>query len=421
MFESLWDAYFGQFGAMFGVVLLAIFPTIAIILLVIIVAIVKAIKRKIDRIREKKARVAQQAKKVSDEKTVDALFHEIYVAKEKGDFAKAYDCYMAYSNLRTLDADDMYDIGRICEMGEKNGWGRTGERYNALTWYKKSADGGNLSAKFRLARNRYETAVKNDDGVAISKYVNEIRSLSSYGCSDAAKMEREFDVISATALREKKEGYLETVARYGANCDQFAAAESYLNEGTRESIAKALDWLSLLCKKGYPDAQYLYGSILLQGKYGVEKDVDEGVRWLKEAGEDGDIHSAAKLGAHFYNHDDMDSAIYWFEKGKEHENPDILFYLAIAYIKKKDTIVPLSDSDKDYLEAEAKRFDLTFNYDFYLRKAAYRGSLKAQKYMKDHFILTDEEILKQVREKNAKEEKTKKEQEKNKPLEESQV
>ncbi len=408
MFERLWEGFFGQFGA-FGVILLAIFPTIAIILTVIVVSVVKSITNKRRKIKVEKARREVQARKAVSEKTIDALFHEIYVAKEKGDFSKAYDCYMAYSKLRTLDADDMYDIGGICEMGEENGWGRTGERHSALFWYEKSANGGNLSAKFRLVRNRYETAVKNDDGVAISKYVNEIRSLSSSGCSDASKMEREFDVISATALREKKDGYLETVARYGKNCDQFAAAEAYLNDGTRESISKALDWLSLLCKKGYTAAQYLYGSILLQGKYGVEKDVDEGVRWLKEAGEVGNIYSAAKLGAHFFNLDDMDNAIYWFEKAKEHENPDVLFYLALAYGKKRNTIVPLSDSDKDYLEAETKSFDLTFNYDFYLRKAAHRGSLKAQEHMKEYGIPTDEELLKQVREKQKDKEKAKKE------------
>ncbi len=420
MFESLWKGYFDTFGAMFGVVLLAIFPTIAIILIVIIRSVVKAITNKQRKIKAEKARKEAQARKIIDEKTIDALFHEIYVAKEKGDFAKAYDCYMSYSKLRTLDADDMYDIGRICENGKKNGWVRTGERYNALDWYNKAAAGGNLSASFQVSRDKYETAVKNGDGVAISKYVNEIRSLSSYGCGDAAKMAREFDVISATALREKKDGYLEIVARYGANCDQFAVAESYLNEGTRESIAKSLDWLLLLCKKDFTQAQYLYGSILLQGKHGVEKDVDEGVKWLKEAGESGDIYSAAKVGAHYFNLGDMDNAIYWLKKAKEHENPDILFYLGLAYRRKGASVPSIFDvvgDGDEQMKALSESFDLTFSYDYYVRQAARKGSLKAQKHMEENNFESDEEILRMAQENAAK----KKEQEKNNSCEESQV
>ncbi len=122
---------------------------------------------------------------------------------------------------------------------------------------------------------------------------------------------------------------------------QALLAEMYrYGNGVERDLQEALKWYKAAAEKGEMDAQYCLADMYYFGRDGVEKDLQEALKWYRAAAESGNRSAIYTLGHMYYYGDgveqDYNQAYYWFDKDGFRELPyyicaDMYFYVDKHY------------------------------------------------------------------------------------------
>ncbi len=90
-------------------------------------------------------------------------------------------------------------------------------------------------------------------------------------------------------------------------------------------------------QEGMPSAELLYGLSLLEGRYGLQVDVPQGILWLRRAAEQGNSFAALTLGNRYAQGNGVDKdpaqAVTWWRKAAQADNGEAQYHLGKAYLE----------------------------------------------------------------------------------------
>ena len=200
----------------------------------------------------------------------------------------------------------------------------------AVKWYKKAADQGDVQAQlFLAAAYLYGLGVKKNDDTASHYYI------------DAAKN--------------------------GSALAQFALAENFMTSRNLGNKKLGLIWLSKSAASGNPKALTKLGTLYSTGTL-VPKNTDKGIDLLTQAAQQNDPLAMVALGNLALSQGDTSQGLEWLDKAAEHANPEVYLQLAHVYLQDKS---PLYDADKGFL---------------WTQKAADAGDLPAKKELSGLYL-----------------------------------
>ncbi len=265
------------------------------------------------------------------------------------------------------------------------------ELHNKIEWLKKLAAQGYAFAQFELANHYYDDSslwrlsseyvfkdltIEEKFSKAIDLYTNAAnqghirakRKLADcfdysarLGCDGIA------EVSKAAALKAyeglAKEGDVEALFMIGSYYDK--------GFGVIQDKSKAFEYYNKAATLGYLKAQYTTGVCYYEGN-GVSRDLYKAIEWLEIAVHEGDGPSIYKLGEIYYNYftpENIDRAIYWFNKAIAYDNVKSEYMLGQCYEKLKDYetaiywYIKSSDDNSERLDATDADYRLAICYE----------------------------------------------------------
>ena len=149
------------------------------------------------------------------------------------------------------DAEAQYRLG--AEFDKKH------LRFHAEKWYAAAAEQGHCDAEFSLAK--LYISIDNP----------------SYEDRDHALM-----LYRRSAAKGNANAQVALGASYAGIVD---LCHTSCPENVQTDLKAAAEWFHQAAMQGHPHGKYYYGCMCLDGE-GVEKNLDEGIRWMLEAGEE---------------------------------------------------------------------------------------------------------------------------------------
>jgi len=111
----------------------------------------------------------------------------------------------------------------------------------------------------------------------------------------------------------------------------------HAGRGLEKDIQQGVDWIKKSAELGYPDAQLLLGFIYLEGEYGEKKDEGKAKKWVQKAANQGLADAENGLGyMYLYGKGvpkDYTKAKLWLEKAAEQGESSAQVRLGIIYWK----------------------------------------------------------------------------------------
>lgn len=174
---------------------------------------------------------------------------------------------------------------------------------------KYAANMGNARAQYRLG-----TMYRTGDGVSpdYDEALNWYRKAADQG-----------DIKAQTALREQKlvKAHLEKIYELAEQGDtEDLGLMYYYGFGMARDYVEAYKWLAKAALQGKTKAQYHLGLMYYSGK-GVAQDYTEAIKWYRLAAEQGYASAQHNLGAMYFNGEgvvkDYTEAAKWFGKAAQ--------------------------------------------------------------------------------------------------------
>lgn len=278
---------------------------------------------------------------------------------------------VSFSNV-SLDAQSMLNIGLAYDIHAQN---TQDDFFNAMEWYKKAADSGNIAATlnigilylhgkgvlqdeakaFELIRqaadkgNIYATycvGVLYHGGNGISK--NSYKALEWFekaaelGNKDApaniAHMYRNGDGIPRDCYKAIE--WFKKATDLGDASAAFNIAYMYRDgEGIPKDAYKAIEWFKKAAELGDPKALHTIGYMYDIGNCGVAKDPCKALEWFEKAASLGVSDSMKRIG-NFYEYGkeygygvpaDIHKAMEWYKKAAELDDTDAMCSIGSIY------------------------------------------------------------------------------------------
>jgi TPR repeat protein len=150
-------------------------------------------------------------------------------------------------------------------------------------------------------------------------------SRASEGSKDEVRKDRDAELVT----------YYRLGAERGEAQAQFVLGSMYLQGiGVRQDNAQAAAWYRKAAEQGNADGQYMLGGMYADGR-GVPKDSKEAVKWFRQAAEQGYPRAMAYLGAMYLQgigvrQDDI-QAVAWYRKAAEQDDAEAQGFLGAMY------------------------------------------------------------------------------------------
>lgn len=209
--------------------------------------------------------------------------------------------YIELSNRGNVHAQ--FHIGKIFE--------RDGNYYEAMSWYLKSAEQGFWLSQKKLADafQSGEHGIEQDYDKAMQWYLR----AAAQGSATANRMvgcfyEHGYGV---------KQNFSEAIIWYKKAARSSADDYVVLHDLVRMlckcgKYEEALEWLAAAAKE-HPNLCKWVGIYYEQGK-GIEKNIDEAMRWYKKGAQNGSLSSKIFYGKKLFEQKEYADALAWFEK-----------------------------------------------------------------------------------------------------------
>jgi TPR repeat protein len=112
---------------------------------------------------------------------------------------------------------------------------------------------------------------------------------------------------------------------------------SFNGDGVPRDVNKALSWWQKAADEHHPEAQYLLGCALMEGKLGLEQDTAAGVAMLEKAANGGCIPASVYLGKVYAKGmgvpSDLEKAMKWYEQAAAGGNAHAQYIIGLAYLE----------------------------------------------------------------------------------------
>ncbi|MBN2300396.1 MAG: sel1 repeat family protein, partial [Acholeplasmataceae bacterium] len=210
----------------------------------------------------------------------------------------AKDYFKKSYNMLLVEAEH-HDVVSIHILGTFYYYGFNVQRYifKAIEWFLKSAELGYSDSQYMLGMI-YETIGEDEKQIETAKKYYEMAAKQDHPYAQYA--------LGVTAIEEKKWVtavlYLEQAAK-----QQYALAAFtlglYYHEKESKTPLKAFEWFMVAAKQHHTEAEYYVGLYYQNGK-GIPQNIDQ--------------------------------AIYWYEKAALKKNRNALYHLAMILIKQED-------------------------------------------------------------------------------------
>jgi TPR repeat protein len=137
--------------------------------------------------------------------------------------------------------------------------------------------------------------------------------------------------------------FIEVAAEHGSASAAYELGVFYaLGKHVRKNAGEMLRWYTRAAELGDPEAQNDLGWSLMFGMHGAPVDIERGLRWIKEAARQGEVHGQTTLGDCYEKGRgvprDYVQARYWYAEAAERNFPIAL--LALGEFSEKGWGVP---------------------------------------------------------------------------------
>ncbi len=207
--------------------------------------------------------------------------------------------YFKKSYAMLLAEAEHKDVVSIHILGTYYYYGFNIQRYifKAIEWFLKSADLGYSDSQYMLGMI-YETIGENENQTETAKKYYQMAAKQDHPYAQYA--------LGVTAIEEENWStaviYLEKAASQQYGLAAFTLA-LYYHEKEPKSPLKAFEWFMVAAKQHHTEAEYYVGLYYQNGK-GVPQNIEQ--------------------------------AIYWYEKAAHKKNRNALYHLALILIKQED-------------------------------------------------------------------------------------
>ncbi len=207
--------------------------------------------------------------------------------------------YFRKSYAMLLAEAEHKDVVSIHILGTFYYYGFNIQRYifKSIEWFLKSADLGYSDSQYMLGMI-YETIGENENQAETAKKYYEMAAKQDHPYAQYA--------LGVTAIEEKKWStavvYLEKAANQQYGLAAFTLG-LYYHEKEPKSPLKAFEWFMVAAKQHHTEAEYYVGLYYQNGK-GIPQNIEQ--------------------------------AIYWYEKAALKKNRNALYHLAMILIKQED-------------------------------------------------------------------------------------
>jgi len=235
---------------------------------------------------------------------------------------------------------------------------------NAFYWYQKSADLGDLSACYMVARF-YEVGevVEQSDEKAFQWYL----TAADQGDVDSIEivtMAYALGNFSQEVNEEEALRYCLKGAELGSiSCEYYCGL--YYLEGTvvEKNPAVAAEYFRRAANAGDVDSMKEYGKLLLYGAKGLDADEEEGVYWLENAYQKGNLIALGEIADYYYQGGKYDKAYPYVLESCQYdmETGDVYHILGAMYLYQMGT----EYNEKEAAKWLAKAYDKGSQLDGY--------------------------------------------------------
>ena len=281
--------------------------------------------------------------------TTNPVYRLIYLHFREGKIVSTNDIKEKSSLLYQLAMDLQY--GRSFAGTSLN---------KAIKFYKKSAGLGNAEAQYALGQFYQYSAFKIDYAKALSFY----KKAYNQGNASAAFSLYSMYYYGNGVKKDSKiaEKYLIISAQRG---NSFAASQLAGRYFLDKNYLESLRWNKVLASKG--DAEYLYkvGDFYEMG-YGVQKNNDIAIKYYKQSALYGYTLAKEQLGKGYrygwWGEPNINLAIYWLTQAARDEKSNTRWLLADIYKQGKGVPVNNELTKKWYLSSIKHCEDLRVNF-----------------------------------------------------------
>ena len=252
-----------------------------------------------------------------------------------------------FSNVYKIFKTKSYKVIRNKTGGRiGKGMSKTVERYHA------AAERGCAAAQFELGMcyHRGEGGEK-DMAQAVRWYVK----AAEQGYAGVSFHLFEYD-HRAAEMEKDKEKVFRACKRNPSLCveDSFVLGVCYhRGDGVEKDMEQAIKWYRKAAEKGYAPAQYELGECYYKGE-GVEKDMWEAFEWYHLAAENGYAGAIYKVGMWFYRSNDFVKAFEWYRSVAEQGFAHGQYMLGKFYAMGEGVEKDVTEAVKWYQKAAAQ-------------------------------------------------------------------
>ena len=230
------------------------------------------------------------------------------------------------------DGEAARDLGDLYALGD--GFPKDAEK--ATAWFRKGAELGDDEAIARLAtrlasgvegekslaeesewlRKRYENAAPGRGGAGLEAIEALARRLAEGG-GEANRKEAE---LWRRCASEKEIVFWRRLATDGNPDAMWRLGCAYLDDESKENVEEGLRWLRQAAERGLSEAATRLGCERFQGE-NVEQDGEEALRWFRKAAELGNGEGAYLVANHYAEgcvvEQDFEEAFRWYRKAAD--------------------------------------------------------------------------------------------------------
>ena len=223
------------------------------------------------------------------------------------------------------------------EKGEDFFYGRNGvvrDYTEAVKWYRKAAEQGDVNAQCELGRMYdHGWGVEQNYAEAVKWYRKAAEQGHAIAQRNLGMMYANGEGVTKDAVEAVK--WYRKAAGQGYVNAQFLLGMMYYNgEGVVKDAVEAREWFRVAAEQGHADAQFSLGVMYYKGE-GVAKDAAEAAKWFRAAAEQGNADAQLNLGGMYARGEgvakDAAEAAKWFRAAAEQGDVNAQFNLGVMY------------------------------------------------------------------------------------------
>lgn len=254
------------------------------------------------------------------------LGNRYFYGIDEQDYAEAVKWYRKAAEQGNVDA--MNSLG-VCYY---EGYGVAQDYAEAVKWFRRAEREGNTSALYHLGKcYALGTGVTQDYPKGMYYY----RKAAEQGIAAAQAFLDIFDPRGNGITPAEAVEWYRKAADQGNATAQYNLGQYYEDgNGVAQDYTEAVKWYRKAAEYGNSDAQLALGLCYEEGK-GVTQNYTEAVKWYRKAAEQGDAVAQNNLGVCYYYGNgvaqDYAEAVKWYRKAAEQGNANAQCELGLCY------------------------------------------------------------------------------------------